>query len=124
MNNPVMKGFVSHQQASLHRSEVQPGASLGPSESVPKPKLLDRVRLAIRTRHYSQRTEQAYVNWVKRFVLFHGKRHPAEMGEPEINAFLTHLAVKEKVGASRRRIRPFRRFSFSIAMSSGAKSAI
>jgi len=65
-----------------------------------KPKLLDRLRQALRSRHYSRRTEQAYVMWVKRFIFFHNVRHPAEMAEPEVNAFLTHLAVKEKVSAS------------------------
>ena len=65
-----------------------------------KPKLLDLVKAAIRTRHYSYRTEQSYVQWIKRFVLFHNKRHPNEMGEKEINEFLTHLAVHEKVSAS------------------------
>jgi len=65
-----------------------------------QPKLLDRLREALRTRHYSPRTEQTYRHWVKRFIFFHNVRHPAEMAEPEINAFLTHLAVKEKVSAS------------------------
>ena len=65
-----------------------------------KPKLLDQVRAAIRTRHYSIRTEESYVNWVKKFILFHNKRHPKEMGEKEINEFLTHLAVNRKVAAS------------------------
>ena len=64
------------------------------------PKLLDRVRDAIRARHYSLRTEEAYVGWVRRFIVFHNKRHPAEMGESEINRFLTHLAVAENVAAS------------------------
>ena len=64
------------------------------------PKVLDRVREAIRARHYSLRTEEAYVGWVRRFILFHNKRHPAEMGEAEINQFLTHLAVRENVAAS------------------------
>ncbi len=63
-------------------------------------KLLDRVRAALRTRHYSVRTEDSYVAWVKRFVLFHGKRHPDEMGEPEINAFLSSLATRGRVAAS------------------------
>ena len=54
------------------------------------PKLLDQVRQAIRRRHYSLRTEDADVAWVRRFILFHGKRHPAEMGEAEIVAFLSH----------------------------------
>lgn len=65
-----------------------------------KPKLIDRLRQELRARHYSRRTEQAYVLWVKRFFFFHGVRHPNEMVEPEINAFLTHLAVKEHVTAS------------------------
>ena len=64
------------------------------------PKLLDRVRAAIRARHYSLRTEEAYVGWIRRFILFHNKRHPAEMGEAEINQFLTNLAVAGNVGAS------------------------
>ena len=62
--------------------------------------LLDQLRTALRARHYSRRTEEAYCLWVRRFVRFHGLRHPAEMGEPEINAFLTHLAVAEHVSAS------------------------
>src|SRR4051794_41207509 len=66
----------------------------------PPPRLLDRVRAACRVRHYSLRTEDAYAQWVKRFVLFHGKRHPREMGSAEINAFLTHLAVQGNVAAS------------------------
>jgi integron integrase len=64
------------------------------------PKVLDRLREAIRARHYSLRTEEAYVGWVRRFILFHNKRHPTEMGESEINRFLTHLAVAENVAAS------------------------
>jgi integron integrase len=65
-----------------------------------KPKLLDRMREALRSRHYSRRTEQTYCHWVKRFIYFHDVRHPAEMAEAEINAFLTHLAVRGKVSAS------------------------
>jgi integron integrase len=64
------------------------------------PRLLDRVRSAIRVRHYSIRTEQAYVQWIRRFILFHRKRHPAEMGGAEIAAFLTHLAVEGNVAES------------------------
>jgi len=67
----------------------------------PKPvKLLDQLREAIRVRHYSYKTEQSYVQWVKRFILFHNKRHPAEMGEVEIRQFLNHLAVNKHVAAS------------------------
>jgi site-specific recombinase XerD len=65
-----------------------------------KPKLLDRLREALRSRRYSRRTEETYCLWVKRFIYFHKIRHPAEMAEPEINAFLTHLAVKDRVSAS------------------------
>ena len=63
-------------------------------------RLLNELTDAIRTRHYSIRTEQAYVKWVKNFVLFHNKKHPAEMGENEISEYLTFLAVKRKVAAS------------------------
>jgi integron integrase len=65
-----------------------------------QPRLLDRVCEAIRARHYSLRTEETYVAWIRRFILFHRKRHPAEMGEPEINAFLSDLAVRGHVAAS------------------------
>jgi len=64
------------------------------------PKLIDQMREALRTRHYSPRTEQVYVLWVKRFIRFHKMRHPKEMAEPEINEFLTYLAVEQKVSAS------------------------
>ena len=67
---------------------------------IAKPKLLDQVQLALRSRHYSRRTEQTYAHWIRRFILFHGKRHPAEMAEPEINEFLTDLAVRARVSAS------------------------
>jgi len=67
---------------------------------LPPRKLLDQVRDAIRLKHYSIRTETAYVDWIRRFILFHGKRHPNEMGAPEIEAFLTHLAVDKHVAAS------------------------
>jgi len=64
------------------------------------PKLVDQLVEAMRTRHYSPRTEEAYVSWVKRYIRFHKMRHPKDMGAPEINAFLTHLATDAKVSAS------------------------
>lgn len=64
------------------------------------PKLLDQVRDKIRVKHYSIRTETQYVQWIKRFIFFHGKRHPKEMGAGEVEAFLTHLAVEGNVSAS------------------------
>ena len=64
------------------------------------PKLIAQVRDLIRVRHYSRRTEEAYVYWIKQFIFFHNKRHPAEMGAPEVAAFLSHLAVDRQVAAS------------------------
>jgi site-specific recombinase XerD len=64
------------------------------------PKLLDQVRGKLRVKHYSIRTEEQYLHWIKRFILFHDKRHPKEMGAGEVEAFLTHLAVRGKVAAS------------------------
>jgi len=66
----------------------------------PKKKLLDQVREAIRRKHYSIRTEEAYVSWIKRYILFHNKRHPKEMGSAEIQAYLTYLAMEQNVAAS------------------------
>jgi integron integrase len=65
-----------------------------------RPRLLDQVRAAIRTKGYSIRTEQAYVDWIRRYILFHQKRHPLDMGKSEIEAFLTHLAVNRDVAPS------------------------
>jgi integron integrase len=65
-----------------------------------QPRLLDQVRDAIRLRHYSHRTEQAYVYWIRRYILFHKKRHPAEMGEAEITAYLSYLATSKNVAAA------------------------
>ena len=75
-------------------------AILSPAQTADKPKLLDLVRDVIRRKHYSIRTEQSYVDWIRRFILFHGKRHPGQMGEPEVTAFLTHLARDGGVAAS------------------------
>ena len=63
-------------------------------------KLLDQVRHVIRKKHYSIRTEQAYTDWIKRFILFHGKKHPKDMGEQEISQYISYLAVKKNVAAS------------------------
>jgi integron integrase len=65
-----------------------------------EPKLLDQPRGRLRVKHYSIRTEQAYVDWVRRFVLFHDKRHPRDLGQMEVEAFLTDLAVRRRVSAS------------------------
>src|SRR5712692_6345239 len=76
-------------------AESHPG-----SAGAAKPRLLDRVRQELRSRHFSPRTEEAYVAWVRRFILHHGKRHPAEMGEAEITRFLSNLAVDRHVSPS------------------------
>ena len=80
--------YAPVSEPSLHVvvREMQP---IGP----PRPRLLDRVRAALRARHYSRRTEEAYVAWIRRYIFFHGKRHPAGMGAPELTSFLTSLAV-------------------------------
>lgn len=69
-----------------NRTSKRPSGTL---ETDRKPKLMDSLREALRSRHYSRRTEQTYCHWVKRFIFFHKVRHPAEMAEPEINAFLS-----------------------------------
>ncbi len=66
----------------------------------PPPRLLDQIRERIRYKHYSIRTERAYVDWARRFILFHGKRHPREMGAAEVESFLTYLANERNVAAS------------------------
>lgn len=74
-----------------------------PAESViqrNRPKLLDQVRSVMKVRHYSSRTEKAYLNWIIRFILFHNKRHPKEMGTEEIKNYINYLATKKQVSAS------------------------
>lgn len=99
MVTPLTKIAYSHNESA-------PGAQgcdavREPSAQLPaKPRLLDQVRQAIRTRHYSPRTERAYVAWVRRFILFHKKRHPREMGGEEVSSFLTDLAVRQRVSPS------------------------
>ena len=65
-----------------------------------KPRLIDQVRNVLRVHHYSVRTEDSYIQWIKRFIFFHNKRHPSEMGEKEIRSFLAPLAVDKHVSAS------------------------
>ena len=65
-----------------------------------RPKLLDQTREAIRARHYSRRTEETYINWIKRFIFFHNKRHPSMMGADEVNAFVSSLAIRDHVSAT------------------------
>lgn len=70
------------------------------NDTPPKPRLLEQVRDVLRYRHYSYRTEQSYIHWIKRYIYFHNKKHPRDMGADEIVEYLTHLAVKRKVSPS------------------------
>ena len=79
---------------------VSEGSPFVRAVGTPAPRLLDRLREAIRVRHYRRRTEKAFVEWVRRFVLFHDKRHPHEMGRVAVSAFLSHLAAQARVSAS------------------------
>jgi hypothetical protein len=74
--------------------------SLPDRNETAKPKFLEQVRIILCTRHYSLRTEEAYLGWIRRFILFHGKRHPQEMGGTEVAAFLNYLAGERAVAAA------------------------
>ena len=78
----------------------QPSAAPSVPRGGSQPRFLDRVRHAIRVRHYSRRTEEAYVHWIRRYIVFHGKAHPSMLGASEISTFLTWLAVRQHVSAS------------------------
>ncbi len=80
--------------------EVRNDVTTPPPAGPGPPRLLDRVRQAIRARHYSFRTEKAYVGWIRRFIFFYDKQHPAELGTPEVIRFLEHLATAQRVAAS------------------------
>jgi integron integrase len=84
----------------VNRNRFEGSIALNAPASPPKPKLLDQVRQAIRTCHYSYRTEKAYIHWIKRYIFFHNKRHPREMAEVEIAQFLSSLASDSHVSAS------------------------
>jgi hypothetical protein len=88
--------------ARSHGNPAMPGATgtAASAQAMGPPRLLDRVRQAIRARHYSPRTEKAYVGWIRRYIFFHGKRHPDQMAEAEVTRFLSALATCSKVSAS------------------------
>jgi integron integrase len=86
---------------SRSRSATPPASEPVPEYEAPnRPRLLDQLRNRLRVKHYSIRTEEAYVDWVRRYILFHHKVHPRELGSSDIEAFLTHLAVNRNVSAS------------------------
>ena len=81
-------------------TDVYPRIETGNAAPANPPRLLDVVREKVRALHYSRRTEEAYVHWIRDYVRFHGKRHPREMGAVEVEAFLSHLANARNVSAS------------------------
>ncbi len=87
-------------QGSGSEMAQHPAAAPTPTTASTAPRLLDQIRDAIRVRHFSIRTESAYVDWARRYILFHHKRHPADMGGAEVTAFLTYLAVQRNVAPS------------------------
>ncbi len=92
---------ITRHERAIRRDRAAPSPELSRVTETPKPsRLLDRVRAAIRVRHYSPLTEKAYVGWIKRFIFFFDKRHPDEMGEAEISVYISHLATTRRVGAS------------------------
>jgi len=84
----------------LNRNRSAGRAAINAPVPAAKPKLLDQVREAIRMRHYSPKTEESYIHWIRRFIFFHNKRHPAEMSEKEIAQFLSSLASELHVSVS------------------------
>ena len=91
MQDSKVKSLAAHRLKTLPYGG-QPAAA--------KPRLLDQVREAIRTRHFSPSTESAYIGWIRRFILYHNKKHPREMGEGEIGQFLSSLAIQDRVSSS------------------------
>jgi integron integrase len=99
-NDKLAPGSSRRQAAGASMSPVDAAGVKAGTAPVPvpaPPRLLDRMRQAIRVRHFAIRTEQTYVDWARRYILFHGKRHPQTLGAAEVEAFLTHLAVERGV---------------------------
>ena len=95
------KGQKLHHERAVRRDQTAPLPEPSRATETPKPpRLLDRVRTAIRVRHYSPLTEKAYVGWIKRFIFFFDKRHPDAMGEVQISTYISHLATEKGVSAS------------------------
>jgi integron integrase len=95
---PVPRRAWAWQGGMRMKVPIMPQMAAAPTAQPPR--LMQRVRGAIRTRHLSPRTEEAYAGWIRRFIVFHDKRHPGDMGEAEISAFLSSLATRDRVSAS------------------------
>ena len=100
----MMESTIAHRPVPRALAVIDGGLNIKNGMPTPpaaqKPRLLEQVRQAIRTRHYSSRTEKAYIHWIKRYIFFHNKRHPQEMAETEISQFLSGLATEGRVSAS------------------------
>jgi integron integrase len=90
---------IANRSSAIHEQPPDYIARPNPLDPA-SPRLLDQVRLALRLKHYSYRTEESYVHWITRYILFHAKRHPRDLGRPEIEAFLAYLAVHDQVASS------------------------
>ncbi|MCP5112914.1 MAG: site-specific integrase, partial [bacterium] len=95
-----MKCECLWRPSAVNNASADRQSPLGLFPGEPKPRLYDRVVEALRTRHYSRRTEQAYIHWIRRFVVFHAPNHPRQLREGDVNRFLSHLAMKQNVAAS------------------------
>lgn len=100
MDQSKVRALFTHGRPIFRKPTVPPTLRGSVSAIAPKRKLLDQVRQAIRTRHLSRNTEEAYVGWIRRFIFYHNKRHPSEMGEAEIGQFLSSLATEARVSSS------------------------
>jgi len=101
MSEKNIKSTKSPQKTQANDASTIEAAPKPAGLSVSKPKkLLDQVSEALRTKHYAYRTEETYIDWIKRYILFHKKRHPKDMGEKEIHEFITYLATERKVATS------------------------
>jgi hypothetical protein len=97
VNAPTAEASATHFQIDSRLTTMASSSQRG--IAMTPPRLMEQVRAEIRARHYSRRTEDAYVHWIRRFIVFHGRRHPRELGAPEVSAFLVWLAVEQHVSA-------------------------
>lgn len=96
-----MKGLPPRRaQTGSQRTPIEHRTPLGLFADKPVPRLYDRIVEVLRVRHYSRRTEEAYIHWIRRYIEFFEHQHPRQLTEEDVNRFLTHLAVKEHVAAS------------------------
>jgi hypothetical protein len=97
---PVASARISGKPSVMNNFTAYRRTPLGLYPGQPAPRLYDRVLEVLRARHYSSRTEEAYLHWIRRFLLFHNRTHSRELAEGDVNRLLTHLALKGKVAAS------------------------